>query len=110
MWIAECQKSLVHTDDKLSFKLTLKNYDDLRADTMLPRLLILLLLPQDENDWLIHEPNRLILQHCAYYINLKGLPASSNLGHQTIYIPLSNRLTPDALKILMLKASKLEDL
>jgi hypothetical protein len=25
---------LVNTDDKLSFKLTIKNYDDLRADTI----------------------------------------------------------------------------
>ncbi len=103
-------QALVQQDDKLSYKLTLKNYDDLRADTLLPRLLILLVLPQDETIWLLHEPERLILQGSAYYVSLKGLPASNNAGHQTIYVPVANQLTPDVLRILMIKASKLEDL
>lgn len=103
-------QALVQQEDKLSYKLTLKNYDDLRADTLLPRLLILLVLPQDETIWLLHEPERLILQGSAYYVSLKGLPASNNAGHQTIYVPVANQLTPDVLRILMIKASKLEDL
>lgn len=34
----------------IPFDLTLKNYDDLRADTLLPRLLILLVLPEEHTD------------------------------------------------------------
>lgn len=95
---------------EIPFDLTLKNYDELRADTMLPRLLILLALPQQQADWIIHQPDKLILQKCCYYLSLKGLPASENREYQRVYIPTANVLTPAALKTLMIKASKLEDL
>jgi len=94
----------------ISFSLALKNYDDLRADTMVPRLLILFDLPILQSDWVTHFPDKLILQKCSYYVNLKNLPASTNAGHQTVNIPSTNILTPAVLKSLMIKASKLEDL
>lgn len=95
---------------EIPFNLTLKNYDDLRAESLLPRLLIVLALPQQQADWLIHKPDKLIMQKCCYYLNLKGLPQSTNSGHQRVFIPTTNILTPDALRTLMIKASKLEDL
>jgi len=94
----------------IPYLLSIKKYDDLRADTVLPRLLVLLALPRIENEWLIHQTDRLILQKCAYFLNLKGLSASPNMDNQTVYIPSSNILTPDVLRQLMIKASKLEDL
>lgn len=77
---------------------------------MIPRLLVLLALPTNQADWLTHFNDKLVLQKCSYYINLKGLPASINAGHQTVYVPTTNMLTPNALKDLMIKASKLQDL
>lgn len=102
--------AVINPDGNFAFSLPLKNYDELRADTLLPRLLVLLALPKDQADWLIHHPDKLILQKCSYYLNLKGFPASPNQGSQTVYIPSTNMLTPGALKTLMIKASKLEDL
>jgi hypothetical protein len=97
-------------DGNIPFDLTLKNYNDLRAEALLPRLLVLLALPRAECDWLIHSPDNLIIQNCCYYLNLKGLPPSTNEKKQRVFIPTSNILTPNALKDLMIKASKLEDL
>lgn len=65
-------------NDTISFSLSVKNYDDLRSDTMLPRILVLLALPQNKTDWLIHHPDKLVLQKCSYYVSLKGLPAITN--------------------------------
>lgn len=94
----------------IPYDLKIKNYDDLRADTLLPRLLIIMALPQQKAEWLTHEPDKLILRKCCYYLNLKGLPASTNSTTERVYIPTANVLTPNALKLLMIKASKLEDL
>ena len=102
--------TVVNPNGTISFPLTIKNYDDLRVDTLLPRLLVLLALPQLQTDWLSHHPDKLILQKCSYFVSLKGLAASTNAGHQTVYIPVANELTPVNLKNLMIKASKLEDL
>lgn len=67
-------------------------------------------LPRKEVDWLVHHPDKLIFQKCAYFLNLKGLPASENAHNQTVYVPTANMFTPEMLVQLMVKASKLEDL
>jgi hypothetical protein len=95
---------------EISYPLPIKNYDDLRVDTAVPRLLVLLVLPEHEIDWLVHHPEKLIFQKCAYYLNLKGQPEKIGIDKPTIYIPTSNMLTPVSLRDLMIKASKLQDL
>ena len=102
--------AMVNSANGIPFSLPIKNYDDLRADTVLPRLLVLLVLPPAESEWLVHHPDKLILQRCAYFLNLKGMPASTNQSNQVVYISANNILTPDVLVQLMVKASKMEDL
>ncbi len=97
-------------DGNFAYPLSTKNYDELRADTALPRLLVMLALPSDEIEWLVHHPDKLILQKCAYYISLKGMPERAGIDKPTVYIPSTNMLTPDSLTELMIKASKLQDL
>jgi hypothetical protein len=97
-------------EGKIPFVLSGKNYEELRAKTMVPRLLVLLALPADRLQWLIHEPERLILQKCAYFLNLKGLPARPDVESPTVYLPIVNMLTSVSLTELMIRASKLEDL
>ena len=87
-----------------------KNYDDLRIPTVLPRLLVLLALPHDEADWLVHQADKLILQKCAYFLNLEGAPENSGVDRPTVHVPMINMLTPGILVDLMIRASKLERL
>ena len=84
--------------------LAVKNYDDLRVDTVVPRLLVLYSLPTLEADWLIHHPTKIELQHCAYYLNLLGEPAVA-VQHTTVHIPSTNMLTPFALRSMMIRVS-----
>jgi hypothetical protein len=99
-----------NNNGEIPFDLSIKNFDDLRAGTMLPRLLVIMVLPKEQSEWLIHSSDKLILQRCCYYLNLRGLPESFNRSHQRVYVPILNELTPSALKMLMMKASKFEDL
>lgn len=94
--------------ENYKFSLSIKNYNDLRANTMTPRLLVVLSLPNEENQWLAHSMDELILRKCAYWVNLKGKPATTNTDNITVYIPKSNVLSPDIIKTLMIKASKRE--
>jgi uncharacterized protein DUF4365 len=102
--------AMVNKDNKIPFVLSGKNYKELSDLTILPRLLVLLALPTDRRQWLVHERERLVLQKCAYFLNLKGYPERPDVDAPTVYVPVSNRLTPEALTQLMIKASKLEDL
>ncbi len=94
----------------IAHQIPLKNYNDLKAPTVLPRLLVLLALPPLDIDWLVHHPDKLILQKCAYFLNLKGMPDLSGVADPTVHIPAGNMLTPDSLRHLMIKASKYQDL
>ena len=99
--------SKVHiVDDFIHFSLPIKNYNDLRADTIIPRLLVVLHLPELKDEWVTHSTDELIMKKCAYYLNLCGFPESKNLTTVTVIIPLVNVFSPDSLYDLMLNASK----
>src|SRR5437773_330638 len=47
------------------FSLKKKNYDDLREPTQVPRIVIVLALPDKDVDWLDVSVRRLIIRRCA---------------------------------------------
>jgi len=97
-------------DDSFSFRLKMKNYDDLRVEsTHLPRLLVVLTLPEDAGQWLKHTEDALILRRCAYWHNLKGAPAS-NGKTQTVRISRYNLFSPEALRFLMIRVSQQKEI
>lgn len=98
-------------DATISYALDVKNYNDLRAtELVVPRILVLLCLPQEEHDWLGITEDILTLKKCAYWYSLRGMPATTNTQTVTLRIPSGNLLTKDALRELMLKAQREEDL
>lgn len=92
--------------DSLSFPLPIKNYDDLRTYCLVPRLLIVVVLPANDEDWLDHTEEALILRHCGYWVSLAGMPESANQTSVTVSIPRGQRFDPLSLKALMAKAQQ----
>jgi len=89
----------------------IKRYDKLRdPGSPLPKLLIVLLLPDDPAQWLTLDENSLISRRCAYWVSLEGAPASDNETGKTIAIPRSQLLTVEALRNVALRLSRQEDL
>ncbi|MBK1700236.1 DUF4365 domain-containing protein [Thiococcus pfennigii] len=88
-------------DEVVTFPLPVKNYDELRADVIVPRLLILVVLPEREEDWLTHTEDALILRHCGYWHSLAGAPERENTTTVTIHLPREQRFDPAALQALM---------
>ena len=98
-------------DHTISYASDVKNYNDLRdIDVVTPRILILLCLPPLEVNWLTVSEEALIIQKCAYWFNLRGLPDVPNTQTVTVRIPAVNLLTKDALRALMIKVQRDEDL
>ncbi|HEX4710442.1 DUF4365 domain-containing protein [Phenylobacterium sp.] len=86
------------------FTLKMKNYNDLRVPTMVPRILVVLHLPRDEPDWLTIAPDQLTLRHCAYWTSLRGQPEVIGQDTVTVPVPSANLLTVASLKDLMAQA------
>ncbi|MGX9710784.1 DUF4365 domain-containing protein [Stenotrophomonas maltophilia group sp. LNF259] len=88
----------------LSFDLKMKNYDDLRANTMAPRYLAVLVVPVGVSNWLTHGNGFVSLQNECYWLSLKGMAPVPNTSQVVLKIPIANRLTTSAL-IDMIKAA-----
>jgi hypothetical protein len=64
----------------------------------MPRILVVLLLPEKPNEqaeeypeqWISQTPEQLALLKCAYWINLNGMTESNNQATVTITIPMDD--------------------
>ncbi len=96
---------------RFSFNLPLRQYNRLRETRLaIPRILVVLYLPEDPTDWLRHSEDALIARRCAYWVSLRGAPASENAGHQTVYVPRAQFLSVAALTEIMTRCSRDEEI
>ena len=85
----------------LSFRLSIKNYNDLRISTQTPRLLVVLELPPDESQWMTVTPEALVLRRRAYWLSLDGHDEVPGQQSVTVRIPEHNVFDVQALRTLM---------
>ena len=82
-------------------------YDDLRTATVgIARILVVLFLPADGQEWLNHSDDELALRRCAYWETLCDAPASVNRRGETVYLPKAQTFTPQALSDLAVRLSR----
>jgi len=94
------------TNDEYCYALKRRNYDLLREQTMVPRILVVLSLPAAEAEWLSVTPEQLILRRCAYWVSLAGFSETQNNESVMISIHNNNRFDVDSLKALMERARR----
>lgn len=80
-------------DSHLHFPLKIKNFDDLRTLSMIPRILIVVVLLADLDEWVHQSEEELALRKCPYWISLRGLPATHNKTSATILLPRKNHFS-----------------
>ena len=93
-------------DGFLPFRLSIKNYNDLRVETQTPRLLIVLELPPDEARWMTITPECLVLRRRAYWLSLqRDHDEIASQETATVHIPERNVLNVETLQELMERSS-----
>jgi hypothetical protein len=99
------------TDTHVVYDLDVKNYEDLRdPEVGCPRLLVLLVLPEDEAEWTEQTEDRLLLRHAAYWLSLKGWEPTTNQKSVRVLLPRTNLFSVQALETLMDKVRRREPL
>lgn len=89
----------------VSFDLPIKNYDDLRdLHSTAPHYLIVFILDEDESAWLANDENALLIRRCAYWLDLRGKPETSNRHTTTVKLPRSQIFDVVALKAMIQQA------
>lgn len=92
----------VETRKSISYDLSIKAYDKLRAETNQARILALFILPPNEVEWLRQKKkSKLELRKCVYWTSLRGQPKVQNRSSIRVTIPKRQLFTPDSLKWIM---------
>lgn len=94
----KCTAGNVLQDNVIKYPVKLKNYTELRGrDFLVPRILVVLLVPEKIEDWLMQSDEQLILKYCAYWYSLADAPETQNRSTVTLSIPTNQKFTVEYL-------------
>jgi hypothetical protein len=98
-------------DDKLSYALEVDQYDKLRSTAVaIPRIAVLMVLPEDPEEWLTVSADALITRRCARWTSLYGAPETANTRTTTVRFAVDRVLTPKALREIARRVAVGEDI
>jgi Domain of unknown function (DUF4365) len=90
------------SDESVRYPLKLKNYNELRKpNTLIPKILVVVLIPDHLGEWVNQSETELCLRRCAYWLSLKGQPETENTDSVTIYLPRQQIFSVNALQNIM---------
>ncbi len=86
----------------LTYDLEAKTYNDLcEPGDDCERILVVLLLPSAETDWLSQSLDELILRRCAFWLSLVGREPTQATSTIRIRIPVENVFSVETIRRLM---------
>ena len=91
-------------DEAVVFPLQVSAYNQLRAETLIPRILIVVLMPHEETDWMSLSETELVMRRCGYWATLRGAPATENTTSINVPLPRLQIFDDQQLLSLMSKA------
>src|ERR1700719_251740 len=84
----KCTESASVHAEHVAYPLKLKNYEELRSeDVLVPRILIVVMVPADLKDWLAHSEEELAMRRCGYWLSLVGLRDTTSTTTVTVHLP-----------------------
>lgn len=92
--------------NSLLFDLDVKTYNKLRTNRTSLGYLVVAVLPEDGAAWIDHYQDHMRMHRLAYWLEITGMPPTSNQAKVRLTIPLANRVTEDALTAIMKDAWK----
>jgi hypothetical protein len=102
----KCTSRDVIDADCIRYPLILKNYNDLRINCQVPRILVVVLVPENIAEWLEQSEQQMSIRYCAYWVSLRGFPATGNIKSVTVELPRSNLFTVEAIESMMQRISQ----
>lgn len=101
-------RDLSEHDAMIPFDLKVKNYNDLTRTSLVPRILVVLLLPRDPQQWMTWSEETLVLRRCAYWLSLKGRSTTKNEATERVHLPRAQVFDPPCIRRLLEKVARQE--
>jgi hypothetical protein len=93
---------------EIPYDLKVRNYNDLVRPTLIPCVLVLLTLPEDRELWLTWTEEALTLRRAAYWLSLRGRPATRNEVTTRIHLSRAQVFDGPAIRGLLERVSRQE--
>ena len=90
-------QQLVETDEIIRYQLKVKNYNDLCRKSTSQQLLFVLVLPNEEAEWIKHNVDELVIKKCMYWVDLSNNTESTNVDNITIELSKKNYVSSETL-------------
>jgi hypothetical protein len=92
-------QNLSEIGGKFSYSLPIVQYDKLRSQSAAnQKLLVLLRLPENSDEWLRLNEEQLVMKRCAYWVSLRGAPEIIGQKSTTVRVPRKNVFSPDSFR------------
>jgi hypothetical protein len=102
----KCTSDASHLhEDHVTWTLSRAHYEKLRARSSTPKLLVVLVLPELEAEWMVHDAEALIIRRCAYWLPMSGMPPITTES-RTVHLPRSHLFSPAQLRSMMERVSR----
>lgn len=102
----KCTSREILDDKYLRYPLKIKNYNDLRMNCLVPRILVVVLVPDNIDAWLQQSETELCMKHCGYWISLRDRPDTENKQTVTVVLPRSNQFTVESVNEMIQRISQ----
>jgi Domain of unknown function (DUF4365) len=86
---------------EVRYDIDVPTYESLRKTPPIPRILVLLVLPEEEDLWLCQSVEELVVRRCAYWTSLRGAEPVTATSSIRIVIPQSQVFSVQAVQTLM---------
>jgi hypothetical protein len=101
----KCTQSPRESRGAWVYDLDIPTFNKLRnRERSAPGYLALVVVPPDLEDWLSHEPERLLILCHGYWAKIQDMPAASGGTKTAIRIPKTQRLDGAALEVMFKKS------
>ncbi|MDE7389444.1 MAG: DUF4365 domain-containing protein [Lachnospiraceae bacterium] len=94
--------------DFITYRLKSKNYNDLCVKSTSPIILCLLILPENQLEWIKWTNEELMLKGCMYWIDFSNQENTTNESFVTIKIDKKNVVNPESLEIILKRVAEEE--
>ncbi len=101
----KCSSAAEVGEKSIAFPLKIKNYNDLRAKTLVPRILVVVIVPDELDDWLTHTEEELVLRRCGYWISIRCKPDTTSTRSVTVHLPREQLFNPEQLGAMLERIS-----
>ncbi len=93
-------QTIIHKD-AIHFPLQKNNFTALRQEKGVAKILVVMIVPNEEQHWVVNDESCLTMRRSAYWRCLYDEPESENKDSITVKLPRRNLFTTGALKMIM---------